>query len=77
MAAKENKCGDVPAHDEDTNSHTHDGRTQRVYIAQVFRCQEKRFGSEAFHQNATDGGKQNNPEYEQYLVLSKMKEQEL
>jgi len=63
VAAEYNKSGDVPGHDKNANRHSHQCGTERVYISEVFGSQEKRFGSKALHQYATDACKQNNPEY--------------
>ena len=77
MPAEKNEGGNVPAHDKDANGNSHDGGSKSIYISQVFRPQEKRFGAKAFHEATTYYRKKEDPEYQQHLVFSEMQEKEL
>jgi hypothetical protein len=77
MPAKQNKGGDVPAHNEYTDGHSHNGAANGIDITQVFGCQEQSIGAKTFHKGAIDHTEHNDPKDQQYLVFSKMQEKEL
>jgi len=41
MPAKQNKAGDIPAHDKHSDCDTNDTCAQCIYIAKIFRRQVK------------------------------------
>src|SRR5262249_46997676 len=77
MTAEKYESGYMPAHDEHTDGNAHNSKADGAYIAEVFGCQEKRIGAEGFHESSIDRTKQNEPEYEQYLVLPEVEEKKL
>ena len=77
MAAEQNEGGNIPAHDEHANGHTHDGSTDGVHIAKIFRSQEQRIGTKAFHEAAVYHAEHDDPECKQHLVLPEMQEDQL
>ena len=77
MTAKQNKRGNVPAHNKHADGNAHNCSTYRIYIAQIFRCQEQSIGTKSFHEAAINRGKKYVPENKHYLVLSKMQKYQL
>jgi hypothetical protein len=77
VLAEQNKGGNVPAHDKNTNGHSNDGKTYGAYVSQIFRSEKQSIGAIAFHKAAVCHCKHQKPEDQQYLVLAEMQEDEL
>ena len=77
MTAEQDKCGDVPAHDEHTNGHAHDGGADRIHITKVFRCKKQGISTKIFHEGAVYNAEHDHPEQKQYLVFPEMKKKQL
>ncbi len=77
MFAEQNKSGDVPAHDENSNGHSHNGKTDGSNIAQIFRCKKQSIGAKAFHKATVCYAEHQKPKDQQHLVFAKMQEDEL
>ena len=75
MTAKEDKSGDVPAHDKDPGSHSHDGKAGSAYHAEVFRGEKKGVGPIAFHKPTVQRTEKSQPKYQQDLKLLYMQQQ--
>ena len=54
MAAEQNKCGNVPAHDKHADGNPHNRCTYRIYITQIFRSQEQCISTKCLHEAAVD-----------------------
>lgn len=70
MTAKQNECGNIPAHDKHTNRCPYQRKAHRVYIAQILRRQIQRVGPEGFHEGTIHGTEQDKPKNDQHLVFS-------
>jgi hypothetical protein len=69
MPAKEDKGGDVPAHDENARGETHDSGACSTHIAQVFGRKKKGRGAIGTHKPSIQCAEQDQPEDQQYLEL--------
>jgi hypothetical protein len=77
MPAEQYERGNIPAHDEHTNGHTHDGRADGIGIAEVFGRQEEGIGAIAFHEGTVDDAEHEYPKDQQHLVFPEMKKDQL
>ena len=74
VAAKQDKSGDVPAHDEDRHCCTHKRCAEKVHIPKVFRRQVEWIDAECFHKRAVNRTEEDEPEYDQHLEFAEMKQ---
>jgi hypothetical protein len=77
MLAEQDKCGNVPAHDKNSNGHSHNGATDGANMPQIFRSKKQCIGTKAFHEITVHYTEHNEPENQQYLIFSEMQENEL
>ena len=57
MTAKQDKTGNIPAHDKYTHRDSHNGGAQCIYFSEVFRCQVQGVHTKCFHKSATHSTK--------------------
>ena len=62
MTAKQNKAGNIPAHNEHSNSNANDAGAKSIYISKIFRSQIKWIGAKTPHESAIDSAKEHKPE---------------
>ena len=77
MTAEQDESSDIPAHDEYAGSHPYEGSADRADGSQVFRRKEKGRGAVTAHEASGQSAEQYRPEYQQYLVSSELKQQQL
>lgn len=77
MFAEQNKCGNVPAHNENPNRHPNDGKTYRAYMTQILGCEKQCISTKTFHKTTIHHAKHQKPKDQQYLVFPKMQEDKL
>ncbi len=75
MTAEEDKGGDVPAHDKDPRSHSHNCKAGGAHRPQVFRGKKTGIRPIAFHKSAVHRTEKDKPEYQQDLELLYMQQQ--
>ena len=77
MTGEENESGDVPTHDENTNRHSYDGRSQGIYVSKIFRRKKERFRSEGAHEASVHYCEKKEPAKQEHLVFSKVQKEQL
>jgi len=77
IAAEQNECGNMPAHDKHAHGNTHNRKTYGRDISKIFRSEVQRIRAEAFHEHAIHSTKENKPEYKQHLVSPEVQENQL
>jgi hypothetical protein len=77
VPAEQNERGNIPAHNKNTNGHSHNSKTDGSNITQIFWRQEQSISTETFHKHAVHHTKHDEPKDQQYLVFSEMQKDEL
>lgn len=77
MPAEKNKCGDIPAHDENADGNAYNGSADGIHITHVFRGQVEGVCTKALHECTIHGTEENKPEDQQYLELLEVKQEQL
>jgi hypothetical protein len=75
MTAKQNKCGNVPAHNKHSHGNANKSEAEDSNAAQVFRGEKERVCTIIFHEGSVNCTKKHKPEYKQHLVPPEMQEQ--
>jgi hypothetical protein len=71
--AVKDECGDIPAHDKNTQRNACDETGKKIHLAKVFRGQQQRVRAKTLHQGSVKDAEKKKPYQQEHLVFPEMK----